>query len=380
MTKPGTTVVRTGDTEINNYPVVVSKSLPESKAPTAVETIDGMVIFRKDIDKQTVHRFDDVAERIQGPLIEYLRKNTKNFRPMALRLMILGKDEATAKPWIVVLCPAHTSKKVKQFFQKDRIKRLYLSNEPSEISFEVTTSSPPLKLSALDQLIGVFGITDFYKENGNWSTPIRLHQKAGQRYATMGGLIVATGPNNVKTYYGLTAGHILEHEDMLPETDDDEDSGYTSQDNHDSSSDGDTIVEDPLAEILAETTEPSISYAIIHYEGWKRVGQISDASFSSQAINRDWALVEGVEELLKQPGHLKIEEMDTDSDISTTDSPADTTLDVVLMEVGTPQKSWVSRLPAMVLLPSASKFVRTFILTPSKGFGACLSSPESPSC
>jgi hypothetical protein len=333
-----------------------------------------MRIFRHEVDQRTQDRFEDVVERVQGPLIEYLRKNTKNFRPMAIRLIVLGNDEASAKPCMVVLCPAHTSRKVKQFFKKDRITILCRPKGHDDIGFEVTTISQTFKTSASNSPVEVYGITDSFENTSNWSIRIRVQQE-NQRYATMGGMIVVTGSDNKKTYYGLTAGHVLDREDTLGVVDTDDDSGYTSQDDHDhhDSSDDDSIVEESSTQLSVQALDPTTEgpFAMMLHEGWRRIGKIANASFSSQAINRDWAMIEDAEDLLKQPRYLKV--LETGTSLIDAETEDATGLDVALMNVLTSPKSRVSGLglPTTVLLPEASKFIRVFTLSPSEGFSTC---------
>jgi hypothetical protein len=334
-----------------------------------------MKIFQHDVDQQTLDRFEDVSERVQGLLIEYLCKCAKDFRPIALRLMILGKDEISAKPWIVVLCRTHTSKKVNRFFQKERIKSLCQPKGPNEIGFEVTTVSKTFKPSASHTPVEVYGVRNLSDATSNWSIPIRVQQE-NQRFATMGGIIVVTASNDRKTYYGLTAGHIVDREDILADRDIREDSGYTSQDDndHDDSSDGGSMIDEPSSQSLVQTPDQIIEsrFAVTHHSGWTRVGKITNASFSTQAINRDWAMIEGAEDLLKQPGYLRVPETHTDLiDTGTKDTTLGTDLDVALMSEVTPPRARISGLPTKVLLPAASKFVRVFTLSPGEDFSMC---------
>jgi len=60
--------------------------------------------------------------RSKGPLLEQLRKSRKPFRHLAIRLLILGEDESSAKPYIVVFCPAGVCDIVTKYFRKDPVR------------------------------------------------------------------------------------------------------------------------------------------------------------------------------------------------------------------------------------------------------------------
>src|SRR5437667_572277 len=46
--------------------------------------------FEKVVDKATIAHFQDVLERIEGPLLSYMQKSSRRYQPMAIRLMVLG--------------------------------------------------------------------------------------------------------------------------------------------------------------------------------------------------------------------------------------------------------------------------------------------------
>ncbi|KAI4681405.1 uncharacterized protein J4E84_007641 [Alternaria hordeiaustralica] len=109
-----------------------------SKATSlASHTIHGMHIFQRTLSEEIQSRFEDVMKRLSGPLAAYLRRSRHEHRPMAIRLMFLGHDESSARPWIVVLCPELVRKRAGKFFKQDMAQRLCQSDEPGCESFQV---------------------------------------------------------------------------------------------------------------------------------------------------------------------------------------------------------------------------------------------------
>jgi hypothetical protein len=90
--------------------------------------------------------------------------------------MSLGHDQNTARPWIVVLCPATATKKIQKFFQEDLAMRLYKPVDTSLISFEVAVVGQPLRRKAIEQHISVdvalMGVTT--NARPHWAFRVRV--------------------------------------------------------------------------------------------------------------------------------------------------------------------------------------------------------------
>ena len=97
MQAPSTTTTSPDGATANNNPC------------KPLDTIKGLTRFEQDVDETTSLYFEDVVQRLKGPLLLSLRKSRKNFRPFVIRLLVLGTDENSAKPYIVVFCPACVS-------------------------------------------------------------------------------------------------------------------------------------------------------------------------------------------------------------------------------------------------------------------------------
>ena len=73
-------------------------------------------LFDDEIPQLNQHRFHDLQELFERPLYDYLIRAKVKANPISIKLKVLGESEATAKPWIVVLCNKTASKKIRQFF------------------------------------------------------------------------------------------------------------------------------------------------------------------------------------------------------------------------------------------------------------------------
>ena len=143
--------------------------------------------FDKEIPQLTQHRFHDLHELFERPLIEYLIKAKVYRDPISIKLRVLGESEATAKPWIVVSCSPAASKKIRQFFNQPQIKAAYqpaVDADPSHPSFKVFVHNrPPRPMAG----------TKIYADFNNGATMCGRMIKVGEahqsRFATLGGLI-----------------------------------------------------------------------------------------------------------------------------------------------------------------------------------------------
>jgi hypothetical protein len=235
-------------------------------------------------------RFKDVLDRLSGPLAAYLRRSRHEHRPTVIRLVFLGYDADSVRPWIVVLCPELVKKKAEKFFNKDMARRVYQSDDPGRESFQVIVVGQPPRARAGESASYV-QVALPYSAYPDY-TPRSLHVKAEHdgvsRWATIGGFIVASCHDGIETAYGLTAGH------LVPQT------GYVSPSSEGSmpspapsdSDDEGTITPEPSDQTRHRRPLGS-SIGLSSESSWTDV-RLANASFSREARNRDWALIEGI--------------------------------------------------------------------------------------
>jgi hypothetical protein len=130
-----------------------------------------------------------------------------------MKLKVLGVDEASAAPWIVIMCDKSISKKVKRYFEQPLVKEAYQpcrtdSELPCFDIFILDRAPKPIAATSYVDVCGrgLFGSADITSWYGK---VIRLSFDGKTRFATIGGLVQAFDQAGNSTLYGLTAGHVL---------------------------------------------------------------------------------------------------------------------------------------------------------------------------
>lgn len=333
----------------------------------------GLKGFEKNVDKAVLDRFVDISERLHEPLIQYLRKWKRNYRPLAMRLMVLGVTYQDAQPRIVVFCPASSSKRVRKFFEKSAVVSMCRPSDSIQVKLEVLVVGHTLSPTSGDEAIEVFGSSEDISEYRitNTGILIKVLRQRESKFAVMGGIINVQKDDGTGTLYGLTVGHVLEHWD---ENSTFKDGGSLAERSSvaeemlepEGLSDDEDDDEDE-EEILLEqdTTDPlSATFSRIYHD-WKKIGKMRDTPISDRSLNRDWALVNNIERCAfrsngqsfstrtpREPKNTYNRELD-----------AGTPREVLVMSGSSPQSGTLSAMPAVALLASGKSFVNVFTLT-----------------
>lgn len=269
-------------------------------APTTTEnspgrrnTIRGMHIFRRPVSDDTNRRFEYLMGRLAEPLAAHLRKSRHEYRPTAMRLMFLGADENSVRPWIVVLCPERVKKRAQKFFEEDIVRRVCEPNDHGGEGFQVAVvGNPPRPRGSTDPTISLGYPSDLTYMS--WSTKIKSSYDGNDHYATMGGFLVATSRNSISCVYGLTTSH-----GITPITRDTQSvekpwGNYSFPGSSSSDSEDENHIDDGCGThsenkfISGGISEPKEELV------WSRTGSLADVSFSRMALDRDWALIKEV--------------------------------------------------------------------------------------
>jgi hypothetical protein len=331
-----------------------------------LDTIKGLTRFEKEVDETTSLYFKDVVDKLKGPLLLSLRKSKKNFRPFVIRLLVLGTDESSAKPYIVVFCPACVSGLVESYFRKDSSKRLCQPGKAGPASFNVVVEGHPIRPTTSQYPHTTSVSTGHSKHDSSRfrSTHLKIDGICGTRYATMGGYIVVIDKDEGLSWYGLTAGHSIV-QDVLEEEIQSEQASK------------EPVVELGLFPGLAISTPSQVSeplgsramnnttynlrtdpQAVVEWSGNAR---IAPASFSTQAHDRDWALLEAISDQSDWGGRdegIFERYLLGDSTFGTT-----SIYDGVEMSLQTPFIGKLSRLPSFALLSYGNDFVPVHTIT-----------------
>jgi hypothetical protein len=361
-------------------------------------------------------RFDDVIQRIEVPLIEYVRRNKRKHSPIAIRLVVLGMSEEDAKAWIVVFCDEKQSKRLKRFFGREFVKQMYQPGDKSLPQFEVHVEGRAPQLRKLtvwretkspmsDTLCGTIIMFKDMEE-----TSVEGHGKrAGEnpvQIATFGGLVKVVAPNNSYLLYGMTAGHVTrEREDSAYQKGgeySDEESEESSEEYFDELPnqvdasqnyipyDIDNVIklpngvvsrdermetvlgdEPPTTSVVGKDhldDSPLLNSSAMVSRNWKLMGAALPAGNSETFKHQDydWTFIE-IDNCELKPNLLRTQSvlLNRSADLKVPSQPLKGSERPSVVMLSGPQGSIpgsLSALPSKLLLGTGSKFVDTYIL------------------
>lgn len=197
----------------SGYASVEAASLESTPDKRLQSKVTKLKPYSKDVPDATKKRFRDLTELFDQPLYDYLIKARLKPGAISIKLQVLGESEATAKPWIVVLCNGTVSKKVKQFFNQRHVKSEYQpcsANSDFPFLRVVVCDRPPRPMAATS-------VTDIYGDSRDTAVPvttlcgkvIKVIELDDPRFATLGGVVKITTWEKDNILFGMTAGHIV---------------------------------------------------------------------------------------------------------------------------------------------------------------------------
>ncbi|KAI4678957.1 uncharacterized protein J4E88_006245 [Alternaria novae-zelandiae] len=354
MQAPRATTTSPGVTAVNN-----TSSNP-------LDTIQGLTRYEKDADEEASLYFEDIMQRLKGPLLDSLRKSKKNYRPFAIRLLVLGRDESSAKPYIVVFCPVCVSDLVRNYFRRETSKRLCQPGKAGPASFEVIVEGNPIRPTTSHHLHPT-SVKTGHPISGrrrHRNTPLKIDGICGTRYATMGGYIIVVNKQKDMSLYGLTAGHSIVQDDFEGEVESEqageEPNAERSLFPEIAPAAPSQIPESAMSRTMHNTMVNLATNSQEEIE-WSGVANVAPASFSTQACDRDWALLAGIADQAGsgiQDGQIFERYVLGDPGIGT--ALIDDGMDISLQP---PFIARLSRLPSFALLPYGNDFVRVYTFT-----------------
>ena len=72
--------------------------------------------FDQEISQAVQDRFSDLTELFGPSLYAFLLERRVKYNAISIKLKVLGEDERSAKPWVVVQCDEAASKPIRNFF------------------------------------------------------------------------------------------------------------------------------------------------------------------------------------------------------------------------------------------------------------------------
>lgn len=351
--------------------------------------------YNQEIPEATKARFLDLKELFDEPLCLYLRKKRIEFNSITIRLKVLGSDEASAKPFIVVMCDKSIVKKVQQYFNQPRVKEECRPSDDDLPSLDVIVYGRPLSTCAASQ-IDVYGREHqlYDLTNTLCGKPIKATLDNDDRFATIGGVIEVIGWDGERRSYAMTVGHLLSGSRLETGNVGSGSKGTAVGSDSDvcSTSGDDSDEEEADVEIEFDddenSTKPPAGQNSIQdrlkfdeledlYDalGWSKIGHtvVLPANTADEVENLDWALVE-----IDHPkGYLPNHFLDSTFHLSTPYQPL-RRMGPVMREnphdgiehrvyLLSPQKpAWGSVLsgsPSFVLMKPGKRFVETYTVT-----------------
>jgi hypothetical protein len=359
---------------------------PCSKPPVPFEPVGAGDLkgFDKDVDKATIDRFKDVLEQIGGPLLAHMQKSRKKYRPVAIRLMVLGKSDEDAKPCMVVFCAESRYRRVKRFFNTKLAEDVCRPQDSTLPSFDVLiVRQPPQPTAGTVVYRGQLHPND----RTNCGSPIKVVASGQTRFATLGGVIkvVEMGASGNYALYGMTAGHLADGcGGGEGEGESDGDGLSSGSDSEADSPENEKVFSATNSTLRRMASTPKLSQfpapPLEIPEEWETWGTIllkSEDPERQDERNYDWTLVEikdrltynanrlvGREPGLRLPprGEL-IEPSEGRADLQKAQSV------VMISGFQGPKRGKLSGLPSMLLLAPGRKFVQTYVLALDDGSG-----------
>ena len=344
--------------------------------------------FNKELPAIITDRFADLSELFEKPLYNHLIKTETKYRGVAMRLKVLGENEGSARPWIIIICDAVIVKKVKQFFQLRWVKAEYQPNtvESDIPHFEIHyIGRAPKQRAAAAYNDSHRQSSDPRTQGTLCGTAIRVMGPDGIRTATLGGVVaIKTSQGNCELY-GMTVGHVLSG----PSTSEDEAclasriSELADEDGDEDDPDiyieGVTQLDENFKDSIAADCEGLFAYEADSTEPPCLLSKLGDIHASScfaedDACNLDWALVTLEYPYQYLPNHFtdatRIHSFSSRMSLDTQEAAPSRRVVVQLSDASFSRQGYLSLArPTCVMLAPAKKFTKVYTLSLFDGSG-----------
>lgn len=353
--------------------------------------------FEKPIPEATLNSFRDLKILFDKALFKYVSKGRQQFTAISIKLKVLGEEEGSSSPWIVVLCDKAVSRRVRMFFNQPHIKQQYQPKGHDALlsSFKLVVIDKPPTLTAASNVVDVY--TPAAVCVTLCGTTIRACGQQGTRIAKIGGTIKINYENTDSKLFGVTVGHIIAEEDLAGisySENPSEESDSEENDNPDQGifleSDENVEVDwgfqdDPEVHSPSESrSEAAVDQPTPASESWSKIGQIfAKGSSAEDGINLDWALIELEESYQYRPNIIAT----SDSNFGYSGSlyhglthvarrpfaPSEKIGVIVLNGKRETKDAILSTSPSFLLLAPGKRFAETYTLSFCHGSSMCFS-------
>ncbi|KAL7625218.1 hypothetical protein AAE478_004433 [Parahypoxylon ruwenzoriense] len=187
--------------------------------------------INKEIDELARERFRAIQSYLEKLLLEEIRSHQKpgtKYKPMSMRLAMMGTSDGDARPHIVVLCQSAHEGLIRRFAKQNIITDICRPGDQNTPSFEIVVlgNAPRLRTTVVYANVITTAKIDWPSppKNTLCGVPISFrHFPSGRRQnATLGGIIkVVTAAGDVELF-GMTTAHAIcrwNHDKGFPEGD-----------------------------------------------------------------------------------------------------------------------------------------------------------------
>ncbi|KAF3921010.1 hypothetical protein ABW20_dc0109141 [Dactylellina cionopaga] len=157
-------------------------------------------------------RFLDLVQLYDRPVKSKLKPKF-----MAWKVKVLGENEDSKRPFIVILCDTDSSKKIRKFFAKKEVRQQCQETDNLPSLPVLVIPSAPVTV-ATDVGLGddaevpvAFGREESYLGETTCGESIKVVHTRRARMATIGGIVKVVVGGQV-ALYGMTAGHVVDEE------------------------------------------------------------------------------------------------------------------------------------------------------------------------
>ena len=289
----------------------LGRAITQVLARRGYRRVSDLKRFDKPIPQATLDRFNDLREIFDESLYKYLENSGLKFTPISIKLKVLGENEKSARPWIVVSCDKPASRRVRQYFRLTHIREQYQpSSDQVFPTFNlVVDDRPPLPLSAAADVCAWGNVSTSVTLCGS---AIKASGEGEMATATVGGVILITSENGTVSLYLMTVSHFLdvtsitdaqdevsldgdhaEDEDYDDKTDDEVFTLELGRDSDDTPS----VVDRPKREVFSQCTGQTL---------WPKIGHVFKRSKDTMGgdAELDWALIRLNEHSLYKPNMI----------------------------------------------------------------------------
>ncbi|KAF2099132.1 hypothetical protein NA57DRAFT_76365 [Rhizodiscina lignyota] len=165
----------------------------------------------KEIAPEVSRQFSDLVQLLNSRIVETLYQGPSAPGPVLFKLISLGEDESTAKPYVVIFCDKSVTSRVRHIVRENWYKEHCKDPEGRRPTLETVIDDREGRLKVCSADLAVLLSSSSSKRTYRGS----ILQVPGQRevFATIGGIITVKTGSAVQMF-ALTCGHFLQRSEL----------------------------------------------------------------------------------------------------------------------------------------------------------------------